>query len=45
MTEPNSKEFVFVRMIKGFDKVELMDGIEAQLLKDEIYFLPYDSIK
>ena len=45
VTGPNTKEFVFVRMKEQMENVELMEGIEVKLLINEIYFLPYESIK
>ena len=45
VTPPNSKEFVFVRMKEQVDKIELLEGIEVNLLINEIYFMPFDSIK
>jgi len=34
-----------VRILKNYDKVSLMEHIEVQLKKDNINFLPYDTIK
>lgn len=45
MTQPNLNEFVFVRMLIHIDSISLMEGIDVQLLQNEVYFLPYDCIK
>ena len=41
VTAPNTNEFVFVRMLKAYESVTLLDEIEVQLLENQIYFLPY----
>ena len=45
VTQPNLNEFVFVRFLIEIEKTEILSGIEVQILKNQVYFLPYDTIK
>lgn len=45
VTKPNSKEFVFVRFLVNYEKYQLLQDIDVELKKDNIYFVPYDNVK
>ena len=45
ITVPNSSEFVFARFLKDIEIVKFTEHIEAQIIKDYIYFLPFNWIK
>ena len=45
VTQPNPNEFVFARVLIDADQVTIMDGIDVQLVKDQVYFLPFDCIR
>jgi len=45
ITRPNVNEFVFVRMRFTSESFNLFDEIHVTLLENQVYFLPYDTIK
>lgn len=45
VTQPNTSEFVFVRMLTARASYEIADGIEVQILKNQVYFLPFANAK
>jgi hypothetical protein len=38
-------DFVFVRFLKNDPKYRLMQEIDVELKQDNIYFVPYETIK
>lgn len=45
VTAPNTEEFVFVRMLTAMESYEIMQDINVQILKNQVYFLPYRHVK
>lgn len=45
ITKPNEQEFVFVRFLKDYDIFSLNIGVEIQIRKDMVYFLPYVAVR
>ena len=45
ITKPNAEEFVFIRMLVTIEKFEYDENITAQLLENNVYFIPYSGIK
>ena len=41
ITQPNLDEFVFIRMLVGIKKFDYNIYITAELLENDVYFMPY----